>query len=224
MRLAPEQLCELQIGDQMESAREIVALHAPGSAPLPQGYAREFFLSQRGHRPAAREDRHTEELNLEVQGLQYLAGLRQQRTGEAEQVFRRSLLGNQTDIRAPLPQIGGDRQQQGTAARNNNPLAADRKPSLDQGLEPSCAADIGQRPAWKGQEPLARAGSQNQFSVAEMADPFRSLGHQLARFRLMRDSCAGDPRYAGAFELFEPGRGLPHRGLRRFGAPDLASQ
>src|SRR5439155_25815892 len=83
-RLTPQQLCELQIGNQMESAREIITLHVPGPAPPPQGYAGQSFLAQRGHRPAPRENRHTAQLNLQVQGLQYLARLRQQRTAKAE--------------------------------------------------------------------------------------------------------------------------------------------
>ena len=115
-----------------------------------------------------------------------------------------------------------DREQQRAGSSHHYAFAGNRQSSAHHRVKAADAHHIGQRPAWKWQEPLARAGGQNELIVSKVAAaaiPFRA---QHTRARSIDNTPTLKPHNRRCGEPFKPGAG--RSGLSSATAPNLSAR
>ena len=161
-RGAAQQTAEFHIGNQAVAHGQAVAVQMVGLCALAQLHALNSVLALGREHIAVAAVRQVQQPG----GLRQLARPAQQACAKRRHLPPGALLGHAQHLRARLCGAGCCRQQQGPAAGQHNALTAHRQPAFNQRLQTTGTGGARQRPAGKGQQELARAGTQNQLLKA----------------------------------------------------------
>jgi hypothetical protein len=219
--LAADETRKLQVRHQTVACREHVAVPGPVAAAVRERRAeRAAALLGLAHPGSGTIARAGDPRGV-AQALGDLRRSAPERGAEREQPSERRLLGDTDDARSGRGERGGHGEQQRARAGHDDAPPRDARAGLDERLRATDADDARQRPAWEGQEELARAGRQHEALEAHAARASRVLDQQ-PPFGRVDDRGARDRARAGARETREPGE----RRARRLAAvaPDLAAR
>src|SRR6185437_9354345 len=123
---AAKQHRQLEVGDEVKSAGEVVAGNLPLPGAASNGYGSELTGAVRRDRPTAGEDRHTAGGQTQTKSLNQFRRLAGEMQSEGKQAKQRGLFENAHDVRATLSEFRSHSQQQRTAAGDEHALALER--------------------------------------------------------------------------------------------------
>ncbi len=203
--LATQQKRQLDVRNQMKPTSEVVARDGFGFPASRNGYVLQTLPSVSSKWPAVGNKWNAGKLLSQLQSLDELLWVGSEKHAKPCQAAPRCLLANYRNLSAVLAQICRDRQQQRSATRNDDALAAHWETAFDHRLQATRTHHIGQGPARKRQKPFAGPGCQHQILVASTRkDHSVPSASRHSWFRLVKDPNSAERGNSRSLQSLDP--------------------